>query len=138
MIDQQQAKFEGFAIIEIMGHQRVAGYVTTEYFGNVAVFHVRLPALSGEEKTIDADQWIETERLYAGSRIRISKPALEQYVPAASLYRLTPCTEAEAVEQQPRTVEVLVRAERKALPPSNAPSSSTEDMYDDDREEVSF
>jgi len=38
MIDQQQAKFEGFALVEIVGHQRVAGFVTTEYFGNVAVF----------------------------------------------------------------------------------------------------
>jgi hypothetical protein len=54
MIDQQQAKFEGYALVEIMGHQRVAGFVTTEYFGNVAVFHVVMPEVAAEEVEIPA------------------------------------------------------------------------------------
>jgi hypothetical protein len=115
MIDQQQAKFEGFALVEIMGHQRVAGFVTTEYFGNVAVFHVVMPEVAAEEIEIPARQWIETEHLEAGSRVRISRPKVEQFVAASSLYRLTPCTQADAVTQQPRVVEVIERRTRPLL-----------------------
>lgn len=115
MIDQQQAKFEGFALVEIMGHQRVAGFVTTEYFGNVAVFHVVMPEVPAEELEIQTHQWIDTERLEAGSRVRISRPKVEQFVAASSLYRLTPCTQADAVAQQPRVVEVIERRTRPLL-----------------------
>ncbi len=40
MSEQQLAMFEGYAIVEIMGHQKVSGYVTTQYFGGTAVFRV--------------------------------------------------------------------------------------------------
>ena len=76
MIDQQQAKFEGYGLVEIVGHQRVAGFVTTEYFGNVAVFHVVMPEVAAEEIEIPTRQWIDTEYLEAGSRVRISRPSL--------------------------------------------------------------
>lgn len=33
MTEQQQAKFDGWAIVDVMGHQRYAGYVTTEAYG---------------------------------------------------------------------------------------------------------
>ena len=103
MIDQQQAKFEGYALVEIMGHQRVAGFVTTEYFGNVAVFHVVMPEVAAEEIEIQARQWVDTEYLEAGSRVRVSRPKVEQFVGASSLYRLTPCTQADAITQQSTT-----------------------------------
>lgn len=30
-MSEQQAQYEGYAIVEIMGRQRVAGFVTTKY-----------------------------------------------------------------------------------------------------------
>lgn len=137
MIDQQQAKFEGYGLVEIMGHQRVAGFVTTEYFGNVAVFHVVMPEVAAEEVEIPTRQWIETEYLEAGSRVRISRPKVEQFVAASSLYRLTPCTQADAVTQQPRVVEVVFRAERPRALAAVAAVVDDEDLYLSEAEERS-
>jgi len=132
MIDQQQAKFEGYGLVEIVGHQRVAGFVTTEYFGNVAVFHVVMPEVAAEEIEIPTRQWIDTEYLEAGSRVRISRPKVEQFVAASSLYRLTPCAQADAVTQQPRVVEVAFRAERpKAIAAVELPDDGAKDDDDD-------
>jgi hypothetical protein len=34
---QAQAKFEGWAVVEMMGHQKEIGFVTTEYFGGAVI-----------------------------------------------------------------------------------------------------
>lgn len=99
-----------------MGHQKAAGYVTTQYFGSVAVFRVVQQEQPPEEVTLDRDQYMDGTRLYAGSKVRISRPRAETFAAASSLYRMTPCNEAQANAEQPRTVEVIFRAERKELP----------------------
>lgn len=104
MSEPQLASFEGYAIIEIMGHQRVAGYVTTQYFGSTAILRVVQQEVPPEEITLESDQWIDGERIYAGSRLKVSRPRAESYVAAASIYRMTPCTEHEANASQPRTI----------------------------------
>lgn len=53
--EQQLASFEGYAIVEIMGHQKAAGYVTTQYFGGTAVFRVVQPERDDE----DDDEWVD-------------------------------------------------------------------------------
>ena len=40
-----QSRFEGWAIVEMFGHQREAGFVTTESFGPACLFRVDTPAL---------------------------------------------------------------------------------------------
>lgn len=50
MTDVQQSKFEGWAIVEIFGHQRYAGYVTTEAFGQAVLFRVEVPPLAERER----------------------------------------------------------------------------------------
>lgn len=128
MSEQQQAKFEGFAIVEIMGHQTAAGYVTTEYFGNVGVFRVVQQEQPAEELTLPRDGSFDGHYLYAGSKVRISRPRAECLIAVSSLYRLTPCTEDEANKSQPKTVEILERAERKVL----ASVADDDDDSDDD------
>lgn len=82
----------------------------------------------------EARQWVDTEYLEAGSRVRVSRPKVEQFVAASSLYRLTPCTQADAVTQQPRVVDVVFRAERpKALAAVESPD---DDNVEDDEDDV--
>lgn len=126
--EQQLATFEGYAIVEIMGHQRVAGYVTTQYFGGTAVFRVVQQEQPPQEIVLESDEWIDGKFVYAGSKIRISRPRAETFVAAASLYRMTPCSEEQANELQPKVVEVVERAERKAL----APVVDANDLDDDE------
>ena len=45
-----QAQFEGWAIVEIMGHQSAAGWVTTKAFGSVVMFQITQPEVAAEVK----------------------------------------------------------------------------------------
>ena len=130
---ENQSKFEGYAIVEIMGHQTVAGYVTTEAFGSVVMFRVVQSEVPAEEKTLDRDEYMHGYSLPAGSRVRASRHRAETYVGAASVYRMTPCTEAEASARQPVEFEVLYKAERKALA-----TPEDHEPRDDDDEEMAF
>ena len=130
--EQTLANFEGWAIVEIMGHQKVSGYVTTQYFGGTAVFRVVQQEQPPQESVLDRDQWLDGALLYAGSKVRISRERAETFVAASSLYRMTPCTEEQANKSQPVKIEVLERAERKAL--TAAERIAVIDEQDDDDE----
>jgi hypothetical protein len=105
-----QAHFTGYAVVEIMGHQHATGWVTTEYFGGVAMLHVILPGETGQEETLMERRWLEGEYLYPGSVIRTDRLAVDEWVGAGSIYRLRPCSEAAALSRQPRKIEILSRA----------------------------
>lgn len=116
MSEQQElAKYEGYAIVQQMGHKTVAGYVTTEYFGSVAMLRVVQQEQPPEDITLEMDTWVNGRIVYAGSKVRISRERAEQYVAASSLYAFTPCSAEEATRNQPKTVEVVEMAERKTL-----------------------
>jgi hypothetical protein len=36
MTEQKQAAFDGWAIVDVMGHQRYVGYVTTEAYRQIS------------------------------------------------------------------------------------------------------
>lgn len=105
---EQFATWEGWAHVEMMGHQSVTGYVTTLYFGNVAMLHVAQPAI--DRKRVLArggyDQSQSGVATYypAGTEVHQQRQAAETLVPVASLYRLTPLTEAAAVDKLPCTI----------------------------------
>lgn len=101
------AKFEGFAHVQILGHQEVSGYVTPESYGHVVLFRVRLDAPEPREFVLDREQWIAHRVLQAGSRIRRTYQAVEQLVGAGSVYRITPCSEEEARRFQSFDDEIL-------------------------------
>ncbi len=100
MTDQQQAKFDGWAIVEVFGHQRYAGYVTTEAFGQAVLFRVEVPPLEAHER-------ISKHYEYAadGKNIPPGSTVLEDAVQgysklfgAGAIYGITPCTQ-EAAEK---------------------------------------
>lgn len=115
MAETQQSKFEGYAIVEIMGHQQVSGYVTTEAFGSVVMFRVVQQEIPPTEKLLERTQYVDGEYCPEGSRVRISRERAETYVGVASVYRMTPCTEEQANAAQPATIEVIEKAERKLV-----------------------
>ncbi len=59
MSEQQQAVFEGWAIVEMMGHQREIGFVTTQAFGQAVMFRVDTPELVEREFTLTVPEWTE-------------------------------------------------------------------------------
>lgn len=47
----EQAKFEGWAIVEMMGHRQEVGYVTTEAYGQAVLFRVDSPDIPERDYT---------------------------------------------------------------------------------------
>lgn len=62
--------FEGWAILELMGHRRVAGYVREVSFAGTALARVDIPGDDG--------------------------PSFSQFYGGSSIYCMTPCTEEAA------------------------------------------
>lgn len=94
-MDQQQAKFEGWAIVGLFGHQKEAGFVTTEYFGGSAMFRIDVPDLPEREWVIERPERGDNyELLPVGTRVkREGVPSRTRLVGPGAVYDMTPCTE---------------------------------------------
>jgi hypothetical protein len=124
--DTPQAKFEGWAVVEMMGHQREVGYVTTEYFGTAALFRVDTPELPERDYELVRPEWTRQNgkivHAPAGSKVRrAAVPARTRLVAPGAIYAITPCTEhfaRKAVEDLIRREPILlsVPEDAKALP----------------------
>jgi hypothetical protein len=82
---ERQAQIETWAIVEIMGHQQLAGFCRTEAFGGTVMLRVDRPDLPEEHK-----------EFWDGIRVMPAEAGFTQYVGMGSIYRLTPCSEASA------------------------------------------
>jgi hypothetical protein len=106
-MNDEKGKLETWAVLELMGHQRIAGFVREVALGSAAMLRVDVPE-------IDAI------------------PAFTKFIAPAALYAFTPCTEevAMAVIKRDRVTPVTLFAmpanRQRALPYSGS---------DDDAEE---
>lgn len=128
---QEQARFEGWAIVEVLGHRTMAGYAKTVYFGPNAMIHVTQPDVPVQERVLDRDQYVNGELCAAGSKIRISREKAEAFIGAGSIYQLTPCTEAAALARQPETIEIVEKIARKLI---MAAAIESDNSFDDDED----
>ena len=140
-MEEKQSHFEGWAIIELFGHAREAGYVSTEYFGSGALFRVEVPALEEREVVLDRPEWIETEFALIGSKV--SRGRVEgrtRFIGPGAVYAMNPCSEEAARKaleaMTPRKVKVIeLVSDRKALRPPDEDDSYMEpedDPYEDE------
>lgn len=70
-MNEAQTSFEGWAIVELMGHQRIAGFVKEQQLAGGALVRVDVPAVD-------------------------DRPAFTKMFGVGAIYGLTPCTEAAA------------------------------------------
>lgn len=102
--------FEGWAILELMGHRRLGGFVREQVVFGAAMCRIDIPAVG-------------------------DYPAATQFYAPSALYCVTPCDEdtakAVAAGYQPAPVN------RWELPALSKPSSRsrTRDLYDDGDED---
>lgn len=138
-MDTEQSKYEGYAILELMGHRKEVGYVTTEYFGGAALFRVDTPTIEAHEETTKRAGYASTDQghmhLPAGSVVR--RPAIPSrtvYVAPGSLYALNPCTEevvrAAAQEKAYGTAPLQLLSMPEALAIAAAPGYEDSDPDD--------
>lgn len=48
-MEQQEPTFEGWAILELMGHNVIAGYVTEAVIGGTAMLRIDVPATENQQ-----------------------------------------------------------------------------------------
>lgn len=111
---------EGWAIVEIMGHQQVAGYVKTQAFGGTAMLRVDVPDLPEVRKPVRCYGYGETPTV-DGEEVKPAEPGHTQFVGMGSIYRLRLCDEptARAVAERNRLSQpkiLRLDTEKKALP----------------------
>lgn len=116
------SQFAHWAVLEIMGHQRFAGYVSEVAIGGSSMLRIDVPAVG-------------------------ALPAFTRYFGAASVYSISPVTEelarniAQQLEQQPVTVYDLPESlrlklrEQARIAQSDVRVAGYDDMSDDDMQD---
>ena len=109
---EEQSKFSGWAVVELMGHNKEIGFVTTEYFGGPALFRIDQPEFPEREYVLERPQWIEDKHCPVGTTVRREAlPGKTAWFGVVAVFRLTPCTEDTAR----RAIERMLPAPIKIL-----------------------
>lgn len=149
MNETRQASFEGWAIVELMGHQREVGYVTTEAYGQAVLFRIDTPGLPEREFVLTHPEWTdvgESSRSWtpAGSKVkRAEVAARSRLVAPGSLYAINPCTEEAArtaIESNVSRPLILIEIAvgKQLLPASEALDGDPDEDDGDDQYEDEF
>jgi hypothetical protein len=133
----EQSSFAGWAILEIFGHQKYAGFVETEYYGTACMFRCDVPALPERERVTRSGCYVRRElgelvdqNFYAPPGSTVKEPATIAYTKCfgvGALFSMTPCDEAaarRAVEElQPRALMLVSLPAEKAIAAGAEPIS---------------
>jgi hypothetical protein len=126
-VEQEQSKFEGWAVLEIFGHQRYAGYVTTEAFGQAVLFRVDVPPLEERQRVTKHYEYLDDRSLPPGSTVQEGAvQGYTKYFGPGAIYALTPCTQEAAqkavASMQARKVSLVSLPPEAAVAALAAPS----------------
>jgi hypothetical protein len=135
-MEPQTTQFEGWAVVELFGHAKEIGFVSTRYFGTACLFQIDVPELPEREIVSQAPQWVEhgeeTVLAPAGSKMkRPGSPARTRMVGPSAIYSMTPCTEETArmaIERAiPRALILLELAKKPDVPAVTWPETDAEE-----------
>jgi hypothetical protein len=113
---EAQSNFEGWAVVELFGHQREVGFVTTQVFGAAVLFRIDTPEIPDREFTLERPSYANlpptndgqklTRWCPIGSKVRREAvPAKTKLVGPSAIYAMTPCTEKTAMMAIERLIE---------------------------------
>src|SRR6185437_1718292 len=140
MTTENNASFDGWALVEMFGHSREAGYVTTVYFGPTAMFRVDVPEIPARRETIDRPRWIGDKLCPIGTVVEGEAiQGRTRYLGPGSIYAMNPATEeavrAAVANGVQRTIKVISIPEGMALPAPSLPGEQDEFLDDGEAEE---
>lgn len=133
-MSEQQAAFNGWARVEVMGHQTHIGFVRTEAYGQAVMFRIDTPGLPSREYELPEPAYVDGRWTPKGAKVkREAWPDCSVMVGAASIYRIMPCDEAAALKaiessQRPE-LKLISLPEGMALP---APESQDDSGFCED------
>lgn len=136
---EQQSKFSGWALIELFGHGDEAGFVTTQYFGDKAMFQVDVPEIPEHQETLQVPKWGPDRLLPVGAVIsREAIPGRSRLINPGAVYSMNPATE-EAVRvavARSQTREMKVISVPENAQPVLAAAVDAEILGDEGGEEL--
>ena len=139
---EAQNHLETWAIVELFGHQKEIGFVTTRYYGTACMFQIDVPELPEREEVLGSRQYIETvgDYLPAGSVVkRAAKEARTRLVGVGAIYSVNPCDEATAKaaleRMMPRPLHLVRLPENLFGQPSAAAIAEEQDPDEDEDED---
>lgn len=132
---EEQANFEGWAIVELFGHQREVGFVTTQPFGAAVLFRIETPEIPEREYLLERPQTIGHFWASVGTKVRREAvPARSKLIGPSAIYAMTPCTEETARLAIERLISppltLLELPKQNALTPGES-SANQEDQPED-------
>jgi hypothetical protein len=141
-MEPQTTQFEGWAVVELFGHAKEIGFVSTRYFGTACLFQIDVPELPEREILSQVAQWVEHEgrTILApeGSKMkRPGSPARTRLVGPGAVYSMTPCTEETAriaIERAIPRALVLLELGKKADAPAVTWSGTDAETEDEEEE----
>ena len=110
-MEPQTNSFEGWAVVELFGHAKAIGFVTTQTFGQAVLFRVDTPELPEREFVLDRPAYTDANGegsrwTPAGSKVRRrAVPAATRLVGPGAIYSIVPCDEATAREAIEKLIE---------------------------------
>jgi hypothetical protein len=111
MTEPKTGTFEGWAVVEMFGHAKEVGFVTTEAYGAAVLFRCDTPELPEREYVLESPEYASegdkgTRWAPAGAKVkRPASPAKTRLIGPGAIYSITPCTEATAR----KAIESLLR-----------------------------
>ena len=105
----QDNGFSGWAVVEIFGHQRYAGHVSTQAFGTAVMFRVDVPALESRERVTSRPGYAGDQYVPAGTLIQ--EGAVQGYTKlfgVGAIYAITPCTQEAALKAVEESIAASV------------------------------
>ncbi len=133
----QSNEIKTWAIVEIMGHQQIAGFAQTVAFGGTIMLRVDAPDLAERTEKINKTFDYERGEYVSADQVHPAEEGFTQYIGMGSLYRLTPCTEETARKaaekrrvQSAKLLNVTPLEPRKELPIGSPADESFGDHID--------
>lgn len=97
MDSETQNNYSGWTLVELFGHQKEAGFVTTEYFGTAAMFRIDVPGFEERDYILEEPEYgahTGYQELPAGTKVQRSAiQPRSRLVGISAVYGMTPCTE---------------------------------------------
>jgi len=114
-----QSKFEGYAHVEVLGHNTHTGYVTTESFGSAVMLKIVTPEIPALEQTLEHAEYVDGVYCYSGSIVEVSGSRKEVWVGAGSIYRLTPIKQEDVTRFAPLKKRIIKHVGRTMIAAAN-------------------
>lgn len=139
-METPQNQLETWAVVEIMGHQREVGYVTTQYFGAACMFKLDVPELPEREVILKTPKWVTEKYVPAGTTINEgATPGRTRFLGVPAIFALNPCDRETAMamleENGSREIKIVSLAGAKQLPLCVADSNEAADDEEEDDDE---